>query len=247
MDALKNWRQPAAFVVLGALITRLVIGLVALVVQAGPDGFGSFPLAASSVAFLLMDGSGLVVLALLVAACGVRDPTSHARFLAAAGMVVSAASVLLTLTFALVSFAVGWGSPRINILLLLTSLAAPIVTTVGLGMLWRALARAARVVGPVADPEAAASLEPSTEVARTAPVWAPDEASGAVWHTAGAAAAGDAAASWGRPDASTGWNPVPDPPAAAAVEWSRAAAALPPAGDPGPDWAPPSESRPPER
>lgn len=258
MDALKRWRQPAAFVVLGALVAQLVISVVGVVVLARPEVFGSFLLAAASVAFLGRDASGLVVLALLVAACAVREPTSRARFLTAAAVVVSALLVLLTLASAIVGLVVGRGRPVVDVLTVMASLVPATVITVGLGMLWRHQARTAAVAGSVpADREVTgSSAMPSVEVARTAPVWAPDEASGAVWHTAGAAAAGGAASGWGSPDAPAGWNPVPGPPSPSAgnwtpppsaVDWSPAQTSPSPEGEPPPGWAPPSGSRPPER
>jgi hypothetical protein len=45
----------------------------------------------------------------------------------------------------------------------------------------------------------------------TAPAWEPDIAAGAVWHSAGSAASGAAAAAWGRPGEVGSWEPLPRP------------------------------------
>jgi hypothetical protein len=249
MDALKRWRQPAAFVVLGALVARLGISIVGLVVLSGEEGFSSAPLAASPVAFLAMDNSGLLALALLVAACALRDPTPQARPLAAASVVVSVLSMTLTLVLALVGLVVGWGGPVLDVLALLTSLVAPAVATVGLVLVWRHLASAGRAIRMGPD-RSTPSLPPAptptpTEDPRSAPTWQPHEASGVVWHTAGAAASGAAASAWGDPDGTAGWNPVPGPAqlppgpgsGPAALEWAPA----PPAPAPTDPWAPRGE------
>jgi len=236
MDVLRRWRQPAAFVVLGALVARLVLGVVGLVVFADEQGYGSVVLAAASMASLVLDTSGLLLLALLVAACRLVEPTSHSRFLVGAAFVVSALTVLLTLGFALTGPFVDGESSGVHVAERLVSLVPPAVITVGLGLLWRAPARTAALETATREPDreqAAPAVASAPTTAPTDPVWAPEEAAGAVWHTAGSAAAGGAAAAWGSADAPAGWNPVPGPAQPPALGWSR---------DP---YAPPDESAPP--
>lgn len=260
MDALKRWRQPAAFVVLGALLARLAIGIVGLFVFASSQGFDSFTLAASSIAFLLLDGAGLLLLALLVAACHLPEPTPRVRVLTGAAVAVSACSVLLTLAFAVVGLVASRISPPsnlvFNVFMLLLSLVAPTVTTIGLGLLWRHHAAAAHQpaavrTGATAVPaqEPAAVTAPAVSPS-SAPTWAPDEASGAVWHTAGAAAEGGAASAWGTPDGATGWNALPGPAAPAGElpagpDWSPATPAAPDPSDRRHAWARPDPVPPP--
>ncbi|MFP5283372.1 MAG: hypothetical protein ACLGIF_07975 [Actinomycetes bacterium] len=246
MDALKRWREPAALVVLAALIVRVALGVAGLFVLADQQASGSLWLAAPSAASLVLDGSGLVLLAALVAACAVWEPTPHARFLTGAATVVAAVSVLLTLGLATAGLVVGWGGPVVNVLGLLVSLVPPTVIAVGLALLWRALPVRESPATPAA-PEAAVASPP--EEAPALPTWAPHEASGAVWNTAGAAAAGGAASSWGSPESGPGWDPVPRGPASpppAALDWNLPPAEpaeddrapSPPPEAPPPPWAP---------
>jgi len=273
VDRLKRWRQPAAFVVLGALVARLVLSIAGLFVFAAPENLGSFPLAAFSVAPLVLDGTGLVVLALLVVACATGEPTSHARFLTGAACVVAVASVGLALAFVAIGGTVTGSNSVINVLALLVALVPPAVVSAGLALLWRhqtgevspiAAHRPPTLPEQTATPQAAVAGAPEVGP-HSAPTWQPHEAAGAVWTTAGAAAAGGAAAGWGSPDSGAGWNPLPgapragelpagpewSPPPPAGPSWSPAPPAGPnwePAPPAGPNWSPaPPTARPLER
>lgn len=98
-------------------------------------------------------------------------------------------------------------------------LAAIVLPIVSIGVLVRLLGAPQPAVERAALP--AAEVEPVGE----APVWKPDQAAGAHWQTAGAAASGAAAQNWGRPGERGGWNTTAAP----------AAGALPvgPSGRPG--------------
>lgn len=257
MEGLKRWRQPAALVVLVALIARLAIALIGLVVYAGPTGFGSWPLAASSLAFLVLDSTGLVLLAGLVIACAAGEPTSRVGFLIRAATVVGAVTVLLTLAFGVVGLVVGWGSPLVNVLALLVSLVPAAVATVGLAILWRGTSTVRVAIAALEDrqplPETQTVPPEPAEDPSVAPTWEVGEASGAVWHTAGAAAAGGEASAWGSPESASGWQPasaMAPPPAlagrpSASDEVPADSTISPPA--PSPRWAaeptfPPTET-----
>src|SRR4029453_17827510 len=60
---------------------------------------------------------------------------------------------------------------------------------------------------PAASIDPASAALPSSQLE---PVWPPDEASGAAWHTAGDAALGAPATGWGTPGESGGWQAIDD-------------------------------------
>lgn len=78
-------------------------------------------------------------------------------------------------------------------------------------------AAAGSTVGPGgAGAASPVSPEPTPAELERQPSWQPDQASGAVWTSASAAASGAGASSWGRPGEGDGWRV--EPPAAPAPE-----------------------------
>ena len=192
-----------AVVLLVALALRVGAALTALIDGAmnGVDPLLTF--ASAGV------GPGEVVLAVAFAAlcwwCA-ADDVRGARPLAGIGAALVAVQVLLTGSAAIASFLLGGlslASRIAGLLAQLTWLVVPAVTAVVLLRVARSGGASAPAAEP-ADPESPeiAAVEPVEQPYREAAGWAPDEAAGAVWTSAGEAAKGAAAADWGRRTAS---------------------------------------------
>jgi hypothetical protein len=213
MDTLKRWREPATWVVLIALALNVALGLAGLLVFSGPEA----GVVASAVAYRMADPLMIIVLAGLVATCVLTDRTPHARLLTGASMIIAGVAVLLAVILAVVGVISGGLNSGgltsvLGLFTLLTILAIPVV---GLGLLiklWQlqpAPDRAAELSGssaPMAIDASPVSPPPDPELQ---PTWQADAAAGAVWRTAGEAAAGAPASGWGTPGPEAGWQPIP--------------------------------------
>lgn len=149
----------------------------------------------------------VVALAILWAQVG-----SAARTLVIAALGVSATGLVLALVFwvvTMVQIAASVPTASIVIYQLLALFVAVIVPGLALVVLYRLLQLAPAVARAESQP-AALPASPDDKSGGQAPVWQPDRAAGAHWHTAGAAAQGGTA-DWGRPGAERGgWAPAAD-------------------------------------
>lgn len=222
VEQLQRWREPAALVVLVTLGLRVLLGLVDLVVllASRPWGADTPALAGLSLTSTAVDQVGAVVLALLVGCCVLPRPSPRARSLTSAAVLVVGLGLLAALA-GLVVWAVTerGGVDRLGVLSrALLALPLPALALVVLVRLGRALPGGVHP-GPTATDAseemaagpAPAALEPATDQ-RDEPTWQPDQASGAVWLTAGDAAAGAAATRWGTPGEQGGWDPRAEAP-----------------------------------
>ena len=203
-------REPAAWVALGALVLNILLAIVAIVIHPGPTANVGLVLSARAA-----NPVPLVVLAVLVSFCVVRERTPHARLLTILSLVVAVIAVLFGLTLALLGLAAE-SRPVLevvaNIVTQLISLIA-VVLLIKLLQLQAVPRRLPAGIGlapyPYPYPEPLAVPPPPDQ--QLQPTWQPDTAAGAVWRTAGEAAAGAPATGWGA-DSSAAWQPIPTQP-----------------------------------
>jgi hypothetical protein len=197
VDGLRRLREPAAFGVLAVLLLQLLIEWVGLV------GYGY-------VRSRTPETLTIIVLGLIVASCVLGKRTAHARMLTVLAMIGSVLSILTSVTLAIIAPVVEPVSPIITWLDLLLNLVVPVLVVLGLAKL---LSRGSAVEDTTmtsTNSDPTESAQPALPSAQVEPVWQPDSASGAAWHTAGDAALGAPAAGWGTPGEAGGWHPISD-------------------------------------
>lgn len=201
-----RWRAPVAAVLLAALVVRLGLGVVevAAAVRAG---------AAPGVVAGL-DGSDLVgvVVIVVVVVWLAGDAPRAARRLALAALVVFVPAVLGSAALVISGWSTGRWWWEVHAL---AGLAGPALAVAVLVRLLRrpVAAQPAEVPnsGSTAAEQRVAEIEPVPPPYPEAAGWAPEEAAGAAWLSAGAAAAGAAASGWGSTGDAGGWEPGPWP------------------------------------
>lgn len=168
------------------------------------------------------------------------------RALTVTALVVASLSLLVLIGFG--AFRVAALAARVSplsgvteVVLLVATMILPVVSIV---VLVRLLA------APQPAAERAALPAAEAEPVGSAPVWKPDQAAGAHWQTAGAAASGAAAQNWGRPGEKGGWTgSASTAPALPAAPAGNSGGAADEAGlsTPGTPQQPVHQPRPPER
>jgi hypothetical protein len=200
VDGLRRLREPAAISVIAALLIQVLIAWV---------GYVAYGTAGSPMPETLT----ILVLALIVASCVLGQRSAHARMLTVAALIVSVLSILTSVTLGIIAPVTGPESLVIFWLDLLLDLVVPVLVVVGLATLLGAqrapadTAPESPAIVPAASIDPAPAAMPSSQLE---PVWPPDEASGAAWHTAGDAALGAPATGWGTPGESGGWQAIDD-------------------------------------
>jgi hypothetical protein len=201
---LMRLREPAAWVALGALVLNLLLTILTMVTFDGPLSNVGWVLSAR-----VANPVPLLVLAVLVSFCVLRDRTPHARQLTLVSLVVGAISVIFGLVLTLLGF--GTTAP---ILAVFATIVPQAISVLAVGLLVKLLhlqaipRRLPPGIGLIPhEPEAL----PGTQVPdqRLQPIWEPDVAAGAAWRRAGDAAAGAPASGWGTDASSAGWQPIP--------------------------------------
>jgi hypothetical protein len=206
MDSLMRLREPAAWVAFGALALNLVLAVVGMVTYSGPLANVALTLSVRAA-----NPVPLVVLAVLVTFCVLRERTPHARLLTILSLVVGGLAVLLGLTLALVGLAAD-PTPVLGVLAAVAVQVTSVIAVVLLIKLLQLQAVPRRLpagIGLAPYPEPLPLPQPPDQ--RLQPTWQPDAAAGAVWRTAGEAAAGAPATGWGA-DTSAAWQPIPTQP-----------------------------------
>jgi hypothetical protein len=204
---LMRLREPAAWIALGTVVLNLVLTIVAMATFDGSVASAGWVLSAR-----VANPVPLVVLAVLVSFCVLRERTPHARPLTIASLVVGGISVLFGLVLTLLGF--GATAPILGVF---ATLVPQAISVLAVGLLIKLLQLQAvpRRLPPGIGliPHEPEEL-PTTPVPdqRLQPTWHPDTAAGAVWHTAGDAAAGAPASGWGSDASTTGWQPIPTQP-----------------------------------
>lgn len=249
MDRLSPLRAPLATIALAALtlvaLARVVLGLSELVTVGGSRAVAAARLAPNG------DDAALTVLVgVLVASCFLTPTVPGRRRLAVWGVVLAAVSLVATVVaLALTDLVIaGW-----NLVWGVPGLAVPAL--VGAALLVLARPDAA-LHAATETPERPAEVTPAPEPPdpELQPSWSEDTAAGAVWRTAGEAARGVPAQSWGSADDASWSRPTPSPALlpAAGPTTPPAAPATPPAttptagrpaappAAPASSWAPPA-------
>ncbi len=206
MDSLMRLREPAAWVALGALALNLVLAVVGMVAYSGPLANVALTLSVRAA-----NPVPLVVLTILVSFCVLRERTPHARLLTMLSLLVGGLAVLLGLTLALVGLAAD-PTPVLGVLAALVVQVTSVIAVVLLIKLLQLQAVPRRLpagIGLAPYPEPLPLPQPPDQ--RLQPTWQPDAAAGAVWRTAGEAAAGAPATGWGA-NTSAAWQPIPTQP-----------------------------------
>jgi heme A synthase len=206
MDSLMRLREPAAWVALGALALNLVLAVVGMMAYPGPLANVALTLSVRAA-----NPVPLVVLTILVSFCVLRERTPHARLLTMLSLLVGGLAVLLGLTLALVGLAAD-PTPVLGVLAALVVQVTSVIAVVLLIKLLQLQAVPRRLpagIGLAPYPEPLPLPQPPDQ--RLQPTWQPDAAAGAVWRTAGEAAAGAPATGWGA-NTSAAWQPIPTQP-----------------------------------
>jgi hypothetical protein len=223
MESMSRWREPVAFVLVAVIGVRTAVLLVLLALSLGPGerapGQPSrLRLEAAAFAAELVEPLLIVVLTAVVLLC-VRGATRRARGVSILALVVCGIPVLGAVVLEVINLALG-GVFSYGLVVTLTLPVLAVAVLVKLVRIRPGTARGELVAVAGVEP---APVEPAADEATTAdiaapeqrqePGWQPDEASGAAWHSASAAASGAPASGWGRPGESEGWAPIPKPPA----------------------------------
>ena len=200
-------REPAAWVAVGVLVLNLLLTIITMI---------TFDGSVASVAWVLSarvaNPVPLIVLAVLVSFCVLRERTPHAHELTLISLVVGVIAVL----FGLVLTFLGLGAPA-PALTVFAMIVPQAISVLAVGLLIKLLQLQAvpRRLPPGIGliPHEPQSLPaPSVPDQRLQPTWHPDTAAGAAWSRAGDAAAGAPASGWGADASSAAWQPIPTQP-----------------------------------
>jgi hypothetical protein len=200
-------REPAAWVALGALVLNLVLAVVAMATYPGPLADIGLTLSARTA-----NPVPLIALAVLVSFCVLRDRTAHARLLTLLSLIAGVLVVLFGLGLALLGLAAE-PTPVLWALAAIVTQVTSVIVVVMLLKLFQLQAVPRRLPAGIGLPPYQESLPPAMPLdQRLQPTWQPDTAAGAVWRTAGEAAAGAPAAGWGAEANAAAWQPIPTQP-----------------------------------
>ena len=200
-------REPAAWVALGVLVLNLLLTIITMI---------TFDGSVASVAWVLSarvaNPVPLIVLAVLVSFCVLRERTPHARELTLISLVVG----VIAVRFGLVLTFLGLGAPA-PALAVFAMLVPQAISVLAVGVLIKLLQlqavprRLPPGIGLIPhEPESLPA--PSVPDQRLQPTWHPDTAAGAAWSRAGDAAAGAPASGWGADASPAAWQPIPTQP-----------------------------------
>ena len=215
MVDLRPWRVPVAVILLAAMAVRVGVSLVAAILASARSS-GLFSSLAGGI------GAGEIFLCVALAAvcwwC-TADDVRGARGLAITAFVLVGAQILLSVgaSLAMVPLLSGPDTRIVTVLIQLTWLVVPILAAAVLlrcALASDAVRRDTANASPAqALPAADPTDEPGGESEQAPPPypeaagWAPDEAAGAAWTSAGEAAKGGSAAGWGT-GTETSWEPA---------------------------------------
>jgi hypothetical protein len=189
------------------LVLNLVLAVVAMATYPGPLADIGLTLSARAA-----NPVPLIALAVLVSFCVLRERTAHARLLTLLSLIAGVLAVLFGLGLALLGLAAE-PTPVLWALAAIVTQVTSVIVVVMLLKLFQLQAVPRRLPAGIGLPPYQESLPPATPPdQRLQPTWQPDTAAGAVWRTAGEAAAGAPAAGWGAEANSAAWQPIPTQP-----------------------------------
>jgi hypothetical protein len=189
-------------------VLNLLLAVVAMASYPGPTANVGLLLSARAA-----NPVPLIVLAVLVSFCVVRERTPHARLLTILSLVVAVIAVLFGLTLALL----GLAAESTPVLAVLATIVTQLISLIAIVLLIKLLQlqavprRLPAGIGLAPYPYPEPLPAPQLPDQQLQPTWQPDTATGAVWRTAGEAAAGAPATGWGG-DSSAAWQPIPTQP-----------------------------------
>lgn len=201
IDNLKRSREPLTWMLIVLVLAQLVLGLVRLVLAVSVDG-RTLPEAAQEYGASLLSLAAAIGLVALVCTCFFISPAlRRARVITVVAALVLGLGVLATLVCAVIGALDAGGTIGLA-MTVLGSLLDVGLKALAAGALWVLLrgVGAGRIDPAPAVPGLALPepVEPAPDVRPT--VWQPGEATGAVWRTAGDAAAGLPGRTAGDPD-----------------------------------------------
>ena len=214
-------REPAAWVALGALVLNLVLAVVAMATYPGRLADIGLTLSAQAA-----NPVPLIALAVLVSFCVLRERTAHARLLTLLSLIAGALAVLFGIGLALLGLAAE-PTPVLWALAAIVTQAISIIVVVLLVKLLQLQAVPRRLPAGVGLPPYQESQYKESQYkesrtrnrclhrCQTSGCSRPGDltrAAGAVWRTAGEAAAGAPAAGWGADPTAAAWQPIPTQP-----------------------------------
>lgn len=198
VENLKRFREPAAWLVIGLAVITIGIGIARPIVEIahGVPLARAFEPASTSVLGLSL----LVVVCAAVLSCVVVRPTTpKARTIVLTAAIVVSIGTVASLVF-LIGGLLDAGPALGKVLEAIGGLVDVLIKSVGAALLWTVLRRVT-----VAAPRPVPSGEVNApDAAGVPPTWAPGQAAGVSWRTAGEAASGAAATSVGHDGA--GWS-----------------------------------------
>jgi hypothetical protein len=189
-------------------VLNILLAIVAMASYPGPTANVGLLLSARAA-----NPVPLIVLAVLVSFCVVRERTPHARLLTILSLVVAVIAVLFGLTLALL----GLAAESTPVLAVLATIVTQLISLIAIVLLIKLLQlqavprRLPAGIGLAPYPYPEPLPAPQLPDQQLQPTWQPDAATGAVWRTAGEAAAGAPATGWGG-DSSAAWQPIPTQP-----------------------------------
>ena len=210
MESLGRLREPATYIVFGALCLEVAAAVAGLILLSRNGGYGSTADVALSLGSQFPHALTVVALALLAASCLLGERTRHAGMLGLLAIIAGGIAVLQQLAFALFGLTASGTGKSTSLIATVLSLVVPSVALIGLGMLLRAQSRVNASSPATTVIEQRPTTEKPAAIAGPAhpPSWQPETATGVAWHTAGEAAAGAPGAGWGSGE-SGGWQPIP--------------------------------------
>lgn len=215
VENLKRFRETLTLIVMVAMVANMVVSVVRLVIALSAQG-ETVPAAFQDIANSFMNLSLVVMLGAMVLACLFIQPrTRFAVTLAFWAATIVSIGTLLTLVAAAIGLSASAGVLAVVLEFLggLLDIVIKATAAGGLWLVWRAArtGRFAQAAEPQPEARVVAGPLPGPELVeeRPAPMWRPDEASGAVWMSAADAAAGGPASGQGVPGQnSSGWRGV---------------------------------------
>jgi hypothetical protein len=206
VESLMRLREPAAWVALSALVLNLVLAVIVMATYPGRLADIGLTLSAQAA-----NPVPLIALAVLVSFCVLRERTAHARVLTLLSLIAGTLAVLFGIGLALFGLAAE-PTPVLGAIAAIVMQAISIIVVVLLVKLFQLQAVPRRLPAGIGLPPYQESLPVPPPDQGLQPTWQPDTAAGAVWRTAGEAAAGAPAAGWGADATAAAWQPIPTQP-----------------------------------
>lgn len=216
LDKVKGFREIGVYLMMGLLVLSYLMGLVRLV----SDSYLTLAEKSAWAYSNFLAPLAVVVLVLLVLSLATQQPVSpRANVLALISAIVVTLGVALAFIFGLIAFGVD-NERGMHFLRWISNMIIPAAGAVVLFFIWAGTKPAPAYQHPQQYPTQGAPGyqqpgapapgqmpgQPGQPGPGQQPTWAPDQASGGAWQTAGQAASGASATEWGQPGQQQGWG-----------------------------------------